>query len=239
MSMKGVAAGSNVPQGSPSIEEARDVSGLAGGTLLGNPSGNLEAVPATVGGLRVPRTPIFDAAFANELMFALRGGVLHELRRALLPDHRCVLAGRRREALYWRSKRGVIEYARCEPLFVLSGDRRWPLIVRVTINTGLPGAQATIFTRRLRKPGDSVWREPGWDFELLALPHEVLAYAPYVDGVIRQHEGNSEPIVPPPFSTRFIEDGGSTWAASHGAWLLSESSPFCACAVPSPPNARL
>lgn len=240
MFMRRGAAGSNVPQGSPAIEKARDVGGLARRTLLGNPSGNLEDVPATVGGLRVPRTPIFDAAFANELMFALRGGVLQELRRALLPDHRCVLAGRRREALYWRSKRGCIEYARCEPRFVLSKDApRWPLIVRVTINMGLSGVQGSVFTRRLRKPGDSVWREPGWDFELLALPHEVLTYAPYLDGVIRQHEGNSEPFVPPPFSTTFIEDGGSTWAASHGAWLLSESSPFSACAVPSSQNARL
>ncbi|WP_426744688.1 hypothetical protein VZQ01_23915 [Myxococcus faecalis] len=187
----------------------------------------------------MPATPIFDAAFANELMHALRGSVLQALRKALLPDHRCVLAGHLREALYWRSKRGVVEYARCEPLFVLSGDRRWPLIVRLTINKGLSGVQGSIFARRLRKPGDNVWREPGWDFELLALPHEVLAYVPYLEGVVRQHEGNDEPVVPPPISTRLIEHDGSTWAASQGAWLLSESSPFCACAVPSPPNAGL
>jgi hypothetical protein len=187
----------------------------------------------------VPATPIFDAAFANELMHALRGSVLQALRKALLPDHRCVLAGHLREALYWRSRRGVIEYARCEPLFVLSGDRRWPLIVRLTINKDLSGVHGSIFARNLRKPGDSVWREPGWAFELLALPHEVLAYVPYLDSVIRQHEVDLEPAVPPPISTRLIEHDGSTWAASHGAWLLSESSPFCACAVPSPQNARL
>ncbi len=226
-------------RGSPATRKLRDVHGLAGGTSPGNPSGNPEHVPATVGGLRIPTTPIFDAPFANELMFALRGGVLQELRRARLPDHRCVIAGHRREALYWRSKRGVIEYARCEPLFVLSGDRRWPLIMRLTINKGLSGVQGSIFTRRLRKPGDCMWREPGWEFELLALPHEVLAYVPYVDGVIRQHEGNDEPAVPPPFTTKFIEAVGSTWAASHRAWLLSESSPFCECPVPSAPNARL
>lgn len=226
-------------RGSPATRKLRDVDGFAPGTSPGNPSGNLEHVPATVGGLRVPTTPIFDAAFANELMHALRGGVLQALRKALLPDHRCVIAGRRREALYWRSKRGVIEYGRCEPLFVRSGDRRWPLIVRLTINKGLSGVHGSIFARNLRKPGDSVWREPGWDFELLALPYEVLAYVPYLEGVIRQHEGNDEPAVSPPFTTKLIEKDGSTWAASHGAWLLSESSPFCACAVPSPQNARL
>ncbi len=226
-------------RGSPATRNLRDVGGFGPGTSPGNPAGNLEHVPATVGALRVPATPIFDAAFANELMHALRGSVLQALRKALLSDHRCVIAGHRREALYWRSKRGCIEYARCEPLFVLSGDRRWPLIVRLTINKGLSGVQGSIFTRRLRKPGDSVWREPGWDFELLALPHEVLACVPYLYGVIRQHEGNVEPVVPPPISTRLIEHDGSTWAASHGAWLLSESSPFCACAVPSPPNAKL
>lgn len=172
-------------------------------------------------------------------MHALRGSVLQALRKALLPDHRCVLAGHLREAMYWRSKRGVIEYARCEPLFVLSGDGRWPLIVRLTINNGLSGVHGSIFARNLRKPGDSVWREPGWDFELLALPHEVLAYVPYLDSVIRRHEGNDEPAVSPPFATKFIEKDGSTWTASHGAWLLSESSPFCACAVPSPQSARL
>lgn len=239
MFMRRGAAGSNVPQGSPAIEKVRDVGGLARRTLLGNPSGNLEDVPATVGGLRVPRTPIFDAAFANELMFALRGGVLQALRKALLPNRRCVLAGHRREALYWRSKHGCIEYARCEPLFVLSGDGRWPLIVRVTINKGLSGVMGSIFARNLRKPGDSVWREPGWDFELLALPHEVLAYVPHLDAVIRQHEGDLDPAVPPPISTRTIERDGSTWAASHGAWLLSECSPFCACAVPAPPSRML
>jgi hypothetical protein len=213
---------------------------LAPGTSRGNPSGNLEHVPATVGGLRIPTTPIFDAAFANELMHALRGGVLQALRKALLPDHRCVIAGHRREALYWRSKRGVIEYARCEPLFLLApGDWRWPLIVRVTINQGLSGVQGSIFTRRLRKQGDSVWREPGWGSELLALPHEVLAYVPYLDSVIRRHEGDDEPAVPQPCATKFIEKDGSTWTASYGAWLLSESSPFCACAVPSPQSARL
>lgn len=226
-------------RGSPATRKRRDVDGFAPGTSPGNPSGNLEHVPATVGALRVPTTPIFDAAFANELMHALRGSVLQALRKALLPDHRCVLAGHLREALYWRSKRGVIEYARCEPLFVLSGDRRWPLIVRLTINKGLSGVHGSIFARNLRKPGDSVWREPGWDFELLALPHEVLAYVPYLEGVIRQHEGNEEPAVSPPFATKFIEKDGSTWTASHGAWLLSESSPFCACAVPSPQSARL
>ncbi len=187
----------------------------------------------------MPTTPIFDAAFANELMHALRGSALQALRKALLPDHRCLLAGHLREALYWRSKRGVIEYARCEPLFVLSGDRRWPLIVRLTINNGLSGVHGSIFARNLRKPGDSVWREPGWEFELLALPHEVLAYVPYLDSVIRQHEVDLEPAVPRPISTRLIEHDGSTWAASHGAWLLSESSPFCACAVPSRQSARL
>jgi hypothetical protein len=128
-----------------------------------------------VAGLPVPTTPVFDAVLANELMCALRGGVLQALRKALLPDHRCVIAGHRREALYWRSKQGCIEYARCEPLFVLCGDRRWPLIVRLTINKGLSGVQGSVFARNLRKPGDSVWREPGWDFELLAQPHEVLA----------------------------------------------------------------
>jgi hypothetical protein len=218
-------------QGSPATRNLRDVGGFGPGTSPGNSSGNLEHVPATVGALRVPTTPIFDAAVANELMHALRGGVLQALRKALLPVHRCVLAGHRREALYWRSKRGVIEYARCEP--------RWPLIVRLTINNGLSGVHGSIFARNLRKPGDSVWREPGWDFELLALPHEVLAYVPYVEGVIRQHEGNDEPAVPPPFATKFIEKDGSTWAASHGAWLLSETSPSCECAVPSPQSARL
>lgn len=226
-------------RGSPATRNLRDVGGFGPGTSPGNPLGNLEHVAATGGGLRIPTTPIFDAAFVNELMHALRGGVLQELRRALLPDHRCVLAGHRRQALYWRSQRGCIEYTRCEPLFVLSSDRRWPLIVRVTVNMGLSGVQGSIFTRRLRKPGDSVWREPGWDFELLALPHEVLAYVPYLEGVIRQHEVDLEPAVPPPISTRLIEHDGSTWAASHGAWLLSESSPFCGCAVPSPQSARL
>lgn len=226
-------------QGSPATRKPCDVGGLAPGTLPGNPTGNPAQVPAMVAGLRIPTTPVFDAALANELMCALRGCVLQALRKALLPDHRCVLAGHRREALYWRSKQGCIEYARCEPLFVLSGDRCWPLIVRLTINKGLSGVQGSVFARNLRKPGDSVWREPGWDFELLALPHEVLAYVPYLDSVIRQHEGDLEPAVPPPISTKLIERDGSTWAASHGAWLLSECSPFCACAVPSPPNAKL
>lgn len=227
-------------RGSPATRNLRDVGGFGPGTSPGNPSVNLEHVPATVGAFRVPTTPIFDAAVANELMHALRGGVLQALRQALLPDHRCVIAGRRREALYWRSKRGCIEYARCEPLFLLApGDGRWPLIVRVTINQGLSGVHGSIFARNLRKPGDSVWRESGWDFELLALPHEVLAYVPYLEGVIRRHEGNDEPSVSPPFATKFIEKDGSTWTASHGAWLLSESSPFCACAVPSPQSARL
>lgn len=227
-------------QGSPATRKLHDVGGLAGGTSSGDPSGNLEHVPATVGGLRIPTTPLFDAAFANELTHALRGGVLQALRKALLPDHRCVIAGHRREALYWRSKRGVIEYARCEPLFLLSeDDPRWPLIARVTINKGLSDVQGSIFTRRLRQSGDCIWHEPGWDFELLALPHEVLAYVPYLDGVIRQHEGSDESVVPPPFATKLIENDRSTWAASHAAWLLSECSPFCACPVPSAQNARL
>lgn len=240
MSTHRPAEGRPGSQGSPATKKLGDVGELAGGTSSGDPSGILEHVPATFGGLRIPTTPIFDAAFANELMHALRAGVLQALRKALLPDHRCVIAGHRREALYWRSKRGVIEYARCEPLFVLSKDEpRWPLIVQVTINKGLSDVRGSIFTRRLRKAGDCIWHVPGWDFELLALPHEVLAYVPYLEGVIRQHEGGGERVVPPPFPTKLIEHDGRAWAASHGAWLLSECSPFCACLVPSPQNARL
>jgi len=219
-------------RGSPATRKLRDVDGFGSGTSPGNPSGNLVDVPAMVGGLRIPTTPVFDAVLANELMCSLRGGVLQALRKALLPDHRCVLAGHLREVLYWRSKRGVIEYARCEPLFVLSGDRRWPLIVQLTINKGLSGVHGSVFARNLRKPGDSVWREPGWDLELLALPHEVLAYVPFLDGVVRQHEGDDEPVVAPPLPTRHIERDGSTWATSHGAWLLSKCSPFCAVRCP-------